>query len=89
MSTLDVWLLGFVAAGLVSMIGYLFNRQTNTYTKDETTRRIHDVVDPIVNSIEQDREISRADRKENTQEMKALNESITDLRIELARHKDV
>ena len=88
-SILDKWLLGLLGTAVVAMISYLFNRQTNTYTKEETDSKIRDVVAPVVAAIEQDRELSREERKENTTEMKSLNNAITDLRIELVRHKDV
>ena len=88
-SILDKWLLGILGTVAIAMISYLFNRQTNTYTKKETDDKIKDVVSPVVAAIEQDRELSREERKENTTEMKSLNNAITDLRIELVRHKDV
>ena len=65
------------------MIAYLFKRQTNTYTKQETEDHIEAKLLPIIVELQQNKEA----RKENTREVKSLNMAITDLRIELASRR--
>ena len=85
MTAFEVGILMTLATLAAGMISYLFKRQTNTYTKVETDDRIENKLIPLVAELAQGKEA----RQENTQEMKSLNESITTLRVELAKHQNV
>ena len=85
MTSFEVGILMTLATLAAGMISYLFKRQLNTYTKTESDDRMDSKLVPLVAELAQGKEA----RQENTQEMKSLNESITTLRVELAKHQNV